>query len=84
MFAWITLAVILTIGTIGANANTGIIVVGSGADNQGCSENQGILDGFLGIITTSGASQFTGIIVNGAAGYYVHDAPCRTGIMIAD
>lgn len=69
MFAWITLAVILTVGTVGANA--GIIVVGSEADQQ-CTEDTGVVDDVLGIIVSS----LTGVLVG--------DSPCDTGIMIAD
>ena len=70
MFAWTTLALVLTVGTIGANA--GIIV--TDVASTPCSE--GSSDG--GIIVTD----FTGIMI--ADGVMIADANCQTGVMLAD
>lgn len=74
MFAWITLAVILTVGTVGIKAE-GIIVNG-GADQQECTEDEGIFYDVLGIIISTGAPELAGVMIA--------DAPCRNGVMIAD
>lgn len=69
LFAWITLAVILTVGTVGANA--GIIVLA-----PQCTDTKGgLVQSILGIIVV-GAPQLAGVMIA--------DAPCRNGIMIAD
>ena len=70
MFAWITLAVVLTVGTVGANA--GIII--SGAPQ--CTNSTGILVTDIAGIIIVNAPQLAGIMIA--------DAPCRNGIMIAD
>lgn len=76
MFAWITLAVILTVGTVGANA--GIIYTGS----PQCTDTKGgFVEAITGIIYT-GAPQFAGIIYTGApqfAGIIYTGAPQPCG-----
>lgn len=74
MFAWITLAIILTVGTVGANA--GIIIVNAA---QCAGANGGLLQNIAGIIYT-GAPQFAGILISDKA------QPCldSTGILISD
>ncbi len=74
MFAWITLAIILTVGSIGVKAD-GIIVVGSGADFQQCTEDNANWYEATGIII-SGAPQLAGILFNAS--------PCETGILVGD
>ncbi|MDQ3180117.1 MAG: hypothetical protein M3Q33_06315 [Acidobacteriota bacterium] len=59
MFAWITMAVVITVGTLGANA--GIII----SDRQQCADKGGFLQAITGIIVNA-APQFAGIIVNAA------------------
>lgn len=73
MFAWITLAVILAVGTAGANANTGVIITGA----PQCTDNSGVVDAITGVIIT-GAPQLAGIIIIGRS--------CRAanGLIITD
>lgn len=57
MFAWITMAVVLTVGTIGANA--GILI----SDAPQCTDDKGsFLTDVAGIIILN-APQFAGIII---------------------
>lgn len=76
LFAWITLAVVLMVGTTVTKAD-GIIVHGI-VDNQQCTNATGIIiSDFTGIIIV-GAPQFTGILIS--------DIACQnaTGILISD
>ena len=81
MFAWITLALVLTVGTIGANAG---IIVGDRATPAPCSENTSdggiIIADFAGIIITD----FTGIMIADFTGVMIADSTCQNGVMIAD
>ena len=70
MFAWITLAVVLTVGTVGANA--GIMI----SDAPQCTDTKGnLVQSVLGIIV---------IVAPSLNGIMISDAPCRNGIMISD
>ena len=70
MFAWITLAVVLTLGTIGANA--GVMI----SDAPQCTDTKGnLVQSILGIIVITAPS---------IAGVMISDAPCRNGVMISD
>ena len=73
MFAWITMALVLTVGTIGANAG---IIVGDRTTPAPCSENTS--DGGIMI------SDFAGIIITDFTGVMIADATCQNGVMIAD
>ena len=81
MFAWITMALVLTVGTIGANAG---IIVGDASAPTPCSENTSdggvMIADFAGIIITD----FTGIIITDFTGVMIADATCQNGVMIAD
>lgn len=70
MFAWITLAVVLMVGTVGANA--GIILT----DAPQCTDDKGgIVQDILGIIIVN-APQVAGIIIV--------NSPCKNGIIIVN
>lgn len=76
LFAWITLAVVLTVGAVGVNA--GIIVGDPIAQCNGDVDSNGIMiadNSLVGAIIANVPS-LTGIMIA--------DAPCRNGIMIAD
>ena len=76
MFAWITLAVVLTVGTVGANA--GIIVNGATQCTEGNDSVGVMISDFVGIMI----ADFTGVMI--ADGLMIADATCQTGVMIAD
>jgi len=73
MFAWITLAIILTVGTGGANA--GVVVLGASQ----CTDNNGVAQAITGVVVL-GAPQFAGVVVLGAP------RPCvdANAILISD
>ena len=81
MFAWITLALLLTVGTIGANAG---IIVGDRTTPAPCTERSSdggvMISDFVGVMI----ADFTGIMISDFTGVMIADATCQNGVMIAD